>query len=323
MLKGAKPGQRRGGRQRGKPNRTTILRDRILALAAAQPSLPVPKFLVALTLDPELPADIVLRVLEYSERPVKGRKSAYRVLDTLLRIARDPGAARKDRESAAKQIAKVVLPETSANPRWRYKTGRYEFWYSIAVAKEYRDLQVQWRQWEIKPTRLSPSDVKKLKNRREQLRLLIVRRPPPIETYGEAQILEDRDRLMFFEGMHDQGVPLTEEEDGEEIERLARFDSFRYGPQVLAAVRRGDLENHVGLTQRGEAELMYLRTFFPKNQQLALKDEQRDKTLPEDHPFNTEAPCSDGCFRPAESDVHESEVDESLDSSAHAPGQET
>ena len=38
MPRGSKLGERRGGRQRGTPNRRTVLADRILAIASARPT---------------------------------------------------------------------------------------------------------------------------------------------------------------------------------------------------------------------------------------------------------------------------------------------
>jgi hypothetical protein len=53
-----------------------------------------------------------------------------------------------------------------------------------------------------------------------------------------------------------------------------------YGPQQLAGVLNA-LANHglKRLTRQDEAELMYLRTFFPRKQQSVFKGEQRDKNL--------------------------------------------
>jgi hypothetical protein len=39
MPRGSKPGERRGGRQKGTPNKKTLLRDAALTIAAANPTL--------------------------------------------------------------------------------------------------------------------------------------------------------------------------------------------------------------------------------------------------------------------------------------------
>lgn len=309
MAKGAKPGQRRGGRRPGTLNRATILAERILALAATEPSLSVRQFLAALTRDPGLPADVVMKLLKQTQRPMRGKKSE---LETLLRIARDLRSSPKDRKSAAAKMAKIFLPEKPANPEWRYKKGQYGFLYSKPVAKEYRDLSGQLFEWRAADgSKLSLTDFKKGNERLQELRLRLVRRPAPIETYGKAQVLEDEERLAFLYAKRGGGSRLTESEDEEEIERRARFDGFVYGLQQIAFGRRHDLEGierrlqraaleqggQDRLSSRDEAELLYLRNFFPKPQQPVLNAAIRDANLADGHPFATETPGPDGCFR--------------------------
>jgi hypothetical protein len=57
MLRGSKPGERRGGRKRGTPNRRTILRDRILSIGLDDPAASQHAFLLKLHKDRKLPAD--------------------------------------------------------------------------------------------------------------------------------------------------------------------------------------------------------------------------------------------------------------------------
>lgn len=62
MLRGSKPGERRGGRERGTPNRRTDLRDRILAIGLEQPAASQRDFLLKLVGDPNLPGDIRMAI---------------------------------------------------------------------------------------------------------------------------------------------------------------------------------------------------------------------------------------------------------------------
>jgi hypothetical protein len=62
MLRGSAPGERRGGRTRGTPNRRTILRDRILAIGLDDPAASQHAFLLQLVKDPKLPADIRIAI---------------------------------------------------------------------------------------------------------------------------------------------------------------------------------------------------------------------------------------------------------------------
>jgi hypothetical protein len=57
MPRGSKPGERRGGRQRATPNRRTVLTNRILPAAAANPTPTANELAVVLAKDQALPAD--------------------------------------------------------------------------------------------------------------------------------------------------------------------------------------------------------------------------------------------------------------------------
>ena len=57
MLRGSKPGERRGGRKRDTPNRRTILADRILAIGLEHPAASWRAFLLKLAKDRGLPAE--------------------------------------------------------------------------------------------------------------------------------------------------------------------------------------------------------------------------------------------------------------------------
>jgi len=62
MLRGSRPGERRGGRERGTPNRRTILRDRILSIGLENPAASQRAFLVKLVEDRKLPAETRMAV---------------------------------------------------------------------------------------------------------------------------------------------------------------------------------------------------------------------------------------------------------------------
>ena len=62
MPRGSKIGERRGGRQRGTPNRRTVLADRILAIASERPTTSACQLVDILVKDHELPADIRMAI---------------------------------------------------------------------------------------------------------------------------------------------------------------------------------------------------------------------------------------------------------------------
>jgi hypothetical protein len=64
MLRGSKPGERRGGRQCATPNRRTVLAERISSIASANPTAPHHEIVSYLMSDPMLPASLRLAVAQ-------------------------------------------------------------------------------------------------------------------------------------------------------------------------------------------------------------------------------------------------------------------
>src|SRR3981081_2990934 len=64
MPRGSKPGERRGGRQRGTPNKKTALRSAALAAAAANPDMAPLDFLLGIMRDPNLSSELRIRVAQ-------------------------------------------------------------------------------------------------------------------------------------------------------------------------------------------------------------------------------------------------------------------
>ncbi len=62
MPRGSKPGERRGGRQRLTPNKRTVLTERIIAAALANPKAAPHELLSILREDQTLPADTRMAV---------------------------------------------------------------------------------------------------------------------------------------------------------------------------------------------------------------------------------------------------------------------
>jgi hypothetical protein len=75
MLRGSRPGERRGGRKRDTPNRRTILRDRILAIGLEHPAASQRAFLSKLVKDRTLPVDTRMAVAPQSFPPKRMRSS--------------------------------------------------------------------------------------------------------------------------------------------------------------------------------------------------------------------------------------------------------
>ena len=62
MPRGSKPGERRGGRQKGTPNKKTVLRDTLFCATASNPNASPLDFMLALMRDPKVPVDLRLDI---------------------------------------------------------------------------------------------------------------------------------------------------------------------------------------------------------------------------------------------------------------------
>jgi hypothetical protein len=64
MPTGSKPGERRGGRQRGTPNKKTALTNAALAAAAANPEISPLEFLLRIMRDPNVSSEFRIKVAQ-------------------------------------------------------------------------------------------------------------------------------------------------------------------------------------------------------------------------------------------------------------------
>jgi hypothetical protein len=158
MLRGSRPGERRGGRTQGTPNQRTILRDRILSIGLDHPAASQRAFLLKLVKDRKLPADT--RMARQSERgrfgrpgherwpaagpPLRKRVSPQRALRWLrackrpqwlrpsetgilrcstpcLALSRMPRQIPKRGEKRRLKIAEFLLPKAGRHPPDRYR----------------------------------------------------------------------------------------------------------------------------------------------------------------------------------------------------------
>jgi hypothetical protein len=76
MPRGSKPGERRGGRQRGTPNKKTLLKNAVFCAAAAEPNRSPLDFMLALMRDPQVPLDLRIDAAAASAALVHARPQA-------------------------------------------------------------------------------------------------------------------------------------------------------------------------------------------------------------------------------------------------------
>jgi hypothetical protein len=91
MPRGSKPGERRGGRQRGTPNKKTLLKNAVFLAAAADPNRPPLDFMLALMRDPQVPLDLRIEMATQAApfvhaRPEPTRKKRPDPLDLRDRL---------------------------------------------------------------------------------------------------------------------------------------------------------------------------------------------------------------------------------------------
>jgi hypothetical protein len=174
VLRGSRPGERRGGRKRDTPNRRTILTDRILSIGSDHPTASRRALLQKLVADPRLPADTRMALApkcfpakRTSSRKGKGSDASAGVqttgktdkkeprakvgsadwnpaaLDALFGVVQDPAAGPKVRRTAARKIAEFLLPKVGKKER--AGTDEYGFRITPKLAAAYRDIELEVR----------------------------------------------------------------------------------------------------------------------------------------------------------------------------------
>jgi len=111
--------------------------------------------------------------------------------------------------------------------------------------------------------------------------------------YGAKQIKSDNERLKIFADRRAQRELFPPEEDLEEARRMARRDSFRKGPEVIARMRLADLRAKKRVVQNGglpitaaqETMFRFLALLYPSRPRPSPTDE-----MIEAHPFSTDWP---------------------------------
>jgi hypothetical protein len=321
MPRGSKPGERRGGRQRATPNRRTVLTDRILAAAAANPSVAVHELVLILAKDQGLPADTRLvvapKAFPFGSRSMHGRSSnsvacvtekgsaigakAGPALDLLLTVAQDTAASLADRRKAASETAEFFLPKNprgKKSRRGKFPPDEFGFVVDPELARELRDSKFKLACLGIhknhRPHAIAQK-ARKLQARIEEIQPSL--QSPCPSKYANEHFTRDKERLMVLSRRRVSGNVFTPQEDAEEAHRMARFDSVIRGPEVAARRRLKDLgekkraaDRKCGppLTRAQQTTLRFLTVLYP----LPPRPSPDEETIAE-HPFqNLPAPVS-------------------------------
>jgi len=273
MLRGSRPGERRGGRSRGTPNRRTILRDRILAIGSDHSAATQRAFLRKLLKDRKLPAEIRIAIAPQcfpakltplsrsgSSRALAGRRPRVvsrrsftrspavvpamrylnpKALEVLFGIVQDATAHPMGRRRAALKIAEFLLPKVAKKAK--VIADEYGFLISPNLASGYRDIRLELRALDHPATRKIPAIAEMIEKLRAcSDRILRRLRMPYPTTYGDKEAANDIERLIE---LSDNQTTLTEAQKAEEAHLRVRYDLYRASPQPIARRRREALEN--------------------------------------------------------------------------------
>jgi hypothetical protein len=320
MPRGSKIGERRGGRDRGTPNRRTVLVDRILEIASGRAATSADELIETLVQDQKLPTNLRMaivrsRVLSFSNNQRRKDKSADREpsntakrdgLKMFFGIVLDESVAPNERRNAALEATQFLLPKKSGAERWWiYGLGdEYDFIITPKVAGEYRDIK-----FELRALRRSQSTSISTRKKVEKLhaRLNTIRHRmqcPCPSLYGEDQMSADRKRLIYFLEQRDN-TTLNPEESADEAHCRARLDSVDEGPEGMSKGRLYVLKDKERIARNGGprltpkecTDLRFLRVLYsyPSPHYDPCSDEL---LCPDYHPFRNEPLAEDGNLYP-------------------------
>jgi hypothetical protein len=321
------PGERRGGRTRATPNRTTILADRIMVVLAGCSMASPKQRLSKLINDAELPAEIRLTVAQKAF----SRRTNLAALDALFGIVSDASASAKGRRKAAAELATFFLPKKPVTRRWQFTADECGF-FDGEIAREYRAIDFELRALKQHPNRDFPEITQMIRRLQARSDAIRQRLQCPCPTrYGKEQIWEDYIRLATLAGKREDGVALTTEEDAEEAHRKARFDCYAESPEQTARRYKEGLEAAdrrfrksrffkdgmaaPPLSRRQRNDLWLLRWLYPLHNSNSRRDPkleaQAGANVSIGHPFHDEGPAVDGKFYPRDSKLRPASTDDS------------
>jgi hypothetical protein len=278
MLRGSRPGERRGGRKRGIPNRRTILRDRILSIGLDHPAASQHAFLLKLVKDRKLPADTRIAVApncfpaKRTSRAGRPRALAGSRTTVAQEALATEGSAVGSRGSQTAAVVPAirdwtsqaldalfgVVQDATADPKERRKAAlriaqfllpnagkkakvipdEYGFLINPNLASAYREIQRELRA--LGPTRKIPAIAEKIEKLQARSDAIGRRFQVPCPTkYGEKEAAKDRDRLIEFASLRENETALTEVQKAEEAHLRARMDVLGASPVNRAPPARG------------------------------------------------------------------------------------
>jgi hypothetical protein len=255
MPRGSKPGERRGGRQRGTPNKKTALRSAALAAAAANPDMTPLDFLLGIMRDPNVSSELRIRVAQAAAPFIHAKAgtagssdpaASAKPIDGVCDFTIDPvlaRALRDDHTRASELLRKKMAPNEYGGPPTAAEEQE-QAWLGARITKTAKAIGCP-----------AGYGLKQAKKDDARLHRLYCQRISPPQCGGGA---------------------LPEAEDAEEAQLRARVTAFYESPEGCARGRISHLEMQDfrgGRSAAEQNELDHLRTLYPK---LAPDDPNRE-----------------------------------------------
>jgi hypothetical protein len=140
MPRGSKPGERRGGRQRGTPNKKTALRNAAIAAAVSNPDISPLEFLLGVMRDPNVSADLRIKVAQAAAPFVHAKPGNARPGDSAASVTFIEGVGHFAIEPALAKAVRDDQHRLSELLRKRYFPDDYGGPLSAAEIKEESEL---------------------------------------------------------------------------------------------------------------------------------------------------------------------------------------
>jgi hypothetical protein len=246
MPRGSKPGERRGGRQRGTPNKKTALRNAAIAAASSNPDISPLDFFLGIMRDPNMSSELRFRAAHSAApfihaKPGTARSTdpaaSAKPIDAVCGFTIDPvlaRALRDDLERASELVRKKMAPNEYGGPPTAAEEQE-QAWLRARITKTAKAIGC--------PVGYGP---RQAKNDRARIHRLYCKRISP-RSCG--------------------GGPLPDAEDAEEAQLRARVAAFAESPEGCARLRIRVLElkkfSNTGLSAAEQNELDSLRALYP------------------------------------------------------------
>ena len=164
--------------------------------------------------------------------------------DLLFSVAQDTAATHADRRKAALQVAEFFRPKNARGKkshRSKFPPDEYGFVIDPNLARELRDSTLKLACLKLDKKRTPYAIAREARNLHARIGEIqrSLQCPCPSK-YGLKQLERDNERLKIFADRRVQRKLFTPEEDLEEARHMARFDSFRKGPEVSAGESGGE-----------------------------------------------------------------------------------